>query len=199
MPPERLSRDEKKALTRQALLKAAGALIAHRGAEATSLDQIAEEAGYTKGAVYSNFSGKEELLFALAESAGTTIEIGDVIDGSTSLIDQLGELGAMVAREGPTVSRTAWRLHLEVFQFALRNPRARTRVAAEERSGRQRDGRYLDDLAARRGESLPMTGEELVTVLSALTLGLVQKQAIDPESVPDDLFVRAFRLLAGDQ
>lgn len=191
------SREQKKARTRQALLAAAGALIASYGAEATSLDRIAEEAGFTKGAIYSNFSNKEELILALADMAGTTVELGDIIDGTAPMADQFEALGRVVAREGRSISRAKWRLNMEIFQFVLRNAKAGARALELARESRRRDGEKLDRIASTRGERLPMTGAELVTLLSALALGLAQQQALDPSAVPDDLFAKAFRLLLG--
>ena len=63
----RLSRDESQAQTREALIDAAGRLFDARGFVATSISDIAEEAGYTTGALYSNFDGKEDLFFAIVE------------------------------------------------------------------------------------------------------------------------------------
>ena len=61
----RLSRAERREQTRQELLTAAEACFVTRGFHATSVDQVAERAGYTKGAVYSNFAAKEDLFFAV--------------------------------------------------------------------------------------------------------------------------------------
>jgi len=55
---ERLSRQERKAQTRERLLDAAAQVFAQRGFEAASLDEVAAAAGYTKGAVYSNFAAR---------------------------------------------------------------------------------------------------------------------------------------------
>jgi AcrR family transcriptional regulator len=66
-PARRLTRDQKKALTRQELLDAAGRVFLRRGFFAASIDEVAEEAGFSKGAVYSNFTDKEDLLLALVE------------------------------------------------------------------------------------------------------------------------------------
>jgi len=60
--PKKPSREEKKALTRARLLDAAATVFARRGFAAASLDEVAEEAGLTKGAVYSNFESKDELI-----------------------------------------------------------------------------------------------------------------------------------------
>jgi AcrR family transcriptional regulator len=63
----RLTRPERKERTRADLLAAARAVFLRRGFHRSSLDEIAEEAGYTKGAVYSNFAGKDDLFLALLE------------------------------------------------------------------------------------------------------------------------------------
>src|SRR3954447_648557 len=64
-PRRRLTREESKARTRQELLRAASRLFLRNGFVATSLSDIAEEAGLTKGAVYSKFESKEDLFLAL--------------------------------------------------------------------------------------------------------------------------------------
>ena len=62
---ERLSRQERKSQTRERLLDAAAQVFARRGFESASLDEVAAAAGYTKGAVYSNFASKTDLVIAL--------------------------------------------------------------------------------------------------------------------------------------
>jgi AcrR family transcriptional regulator len=67
MATVRLTRDERKAQTRVDLLGAARRVFVERGFHAATLDDIADEAGYTKGAVYSNFRGKDDLFLALLD------------------------------------------------------------------------------------------------------------------------------------
>src|SRR5947207_11600331 len=115
------SRDEKKSRTRQALLTAAAKLVARDGAQATSLDRIAEEAGLTKGAVYSNFSSKEDLLFALAESAaGPSVGLAEFSAGEHPIADVFEDIGRALGRELRTAPARSWPLGLEIFHFALR-------------------------------------------------------------------------------
>ncbi len=64
---ERLNRQERKSQTRERLIDAAAVVFAQRGFEAASLDEVAAAAGYTKGAVYSNFASKTDLFIALIE------------------------------------------------------------------------------------------------------------------------------------
>src|SRR5436309_12037636 len=68
---ERLSRAEAKARTRQYLLDAAKEVFLRDGFEGASLDDNAEVAGFTRGAIYSNFSGKDDLFLALLEDRFT--------------------------------------------------------------------------------------------------------------------------------
>src|SRR6266568_6891513 len=64
---QRLTREEKKAQTRERLIEAAAKVFAEKGFAATSLDEVADTAGLTKGAVYSNFENKEDLVRAVLE------------------------------------------------------------------------------------------------------------------------------------
>ncbi|WP_144108218.1 TetR/AcrR family transcriptional regulator [Paraburkholderia sp. BCC1886] len=66
----RMTREESQALTRAKLISVAQTLFTRDGYAATSLDQIAETAGFSKGAVYSNFEGKEELFLEVLEEHG---------------------------------------------------------------------------------------------------------------------------------
>ena len=197
MAKGRPSREEQKAKTRQALLAAAADVIAKHGIEAASLDRIAEHAGLTKGAVYSNFASKEDLLFVLSDTLGTAIDPHDVLGGDAPFDEQLAELGRVVARTAPTVSRTEWRLQLELLQYGLRNERVRERLVGEESTMLEEAGPWLEEAARAQGWDLPVTGADLLTLLSALSVGLALKQALNPSAVSEDLFARAFALLAG--
>src|ERR671930_1297178 len=63
----RLTRKEKQAHTRMCLMRAAAKVFAKRGLQQASIDEVAEEAGYTKGAFYANFKNKEELFLAMLD------------------------------------------------------------------------------------------------------------------------------------
>ena len=194
------TREEKKAATRRKLLDAAAALVASRGAMATSLDAIADKAGLTKGAVYSNFASKEDLLFALVEEASLPVfDPHELFDRDRSLADNLEQLGRRLAEELTTVSPHDWQLVVEILHFAQRNPRARRKLAATDQEGRDEATIALTEMAQARGEDLPMPPEQLNVVLNALALGLALQRGIDPNAVPDELFPTAFRLLAGSE
>lgn len=87
----RLTREQSQALTRERLLEAAGNVVARDGYDGASVDRIAEAAGYSKGAFYSNFASKEDVLDHLLEShAGR-----DVLD-LTELLADLDEPGLVI-------------------------------------------------------------------------------------------------------
>src|ERR1019366_10573898 len=65
MPLEPLTVDRRRQQTRDYLLSAAERVFAERGFHAASLDEVAAVAGFSKGAVYSNFKNKEDLFLAL--------------------------------------------------------------------------------------------------------------------------------------
>ncbi|HEX6569270.1 MAG TPA: TetR family transcriptional regulator, partial [Acidimicrobiales bacterium] len=94
MPParhRRLRRDESQAQTRQALLDAGARLFDERGFLATSISDIADEAGYTTGALYSNFASKEDLFLAICEGDCEAViaELRDLLAAAPTAADRL--------------------------------------------------------------------------------------------------------------
>jgi len=77
----RLTREQKQALTREKLLRSALEVLAWDGYDGASVERIADEAGFSKGAFYSNFSSKEEILLELLEgNAGhDVVELSDLL------------------------------------------------------------------------------------------------------------------------
>ncbi len=84
MPRKRLTREERRAATRTDLLDAASRVFARQGFHAATLDDVAREAGYTTGAIYSNFGGKEDLfLSAFEEQIARHIrEVTEAVSGA---------------------------------------------------------------------------------------------------------------------
>jgi AcrR family transcriptional regulator len=188
MSRTRLSRAERTALTRSELLEAAERLFYRDGYHGTTLEAIAEEAGYTKGAVYSAFTSKADLFLTIVDA----------------MIDQrLGEITALFAEHplGPDrlsmlaeqpVQERAQRWVLLVIEFwihAAREPDLLAQFA-------ERYRRLRDSLAALASETeTPLGGDSWALVTLALVNGLALERLIDPGGVPDDLMARAQRLL----
>jgi AcrR family transcriptional regulator len=197
MATRRLTRAERREQTRAAILKSASALFARHGVEGTSMEEIARHAGLTQGAIYSNFKSKSDLWWAIAEKISRTLPLEDMFTGERPLRDELraaGRVGARLVKEAP---RTDLLLSQEFDMFLMRHSRARARGVAELRSAAAEMGATLEALASKRGEKLPMSGERLALVISALADGLVKYGTFDPDLLDEELCGEAFALLAG--
>src|ERR1043166_1030598 len=132
----RLTREQSRQLTRTRLLEAAEALFIERGFNGTSVEEIAERAGYTRGAFYSNFDDKDDVFLAvLDDHLNRRIdEISAILRGSSSL-DAAFEL----IQRGNTGRRIAtWSiLNTEFWLYAMRNPGVRPKLARHQRTERR--------------------------------------------------------------
>jgi len=197
MATQRLTRAEKREITRNAILKSARSLFARNGVEGTSMEEIARHAGLTQGAIYSNFKSKSDLWWAIAEQISRTVPFEEMFRGERPLRDELraaGRMGAALVKSAP---RADLLLSHEFDMFLMRNPRARARAVAELKESAREMGAKLEELARKRGDKLPMSGEKLALAVSALADGLVQYAALDPDLLDEDMCGEAFALLAG--
>src|SRR2546430_1063402 len=96
-PVERWTPERRRALTRDTLISSAAAVFARRGFEGASLEEIADAAGFTRGAIYKNFDGKEDLFFAVGDR--------DFADRLHALSDRLEQQHAFE----PADFATLWR------------------------------------------------------------------------------------------
>jgi AcrR family transcriptional regulator len=196
--PRRLTRAEAKARTRELLLDAASEVFASKGLAGASVEEIAERAGFSIGALYSNFSGKEELFLELMAHRAHE----RVADTAQLLAEGRGVAVRPWQAFGQQMIDTADKnmdlapLQAEFWLYAVRHPEAMEAFAARVRDRREplerllasefdRDGAdYPDDLAAR-----------VAIVISALFQGMVRQRRIDPDNVPPELYGDALRWL----
>jgi|SRR5579884_164625 len=190
-----LTREAKTAAVRAALIEAAAEMFAEQGFDKTSLDSIAERAGLTKGAVYSNFAHKEDLFFEACRSVAAS---GDqtALGGDGSLASRLARWSLSVAHlsSEPGSDRRA-ALEAEALQLALRSERTRAWVAARQAEARARLAAVLADYATPGQQRTAVPPEELATILMALLRGLLMERTIAPDAVPDRCFADAVRML----
>src|SRR4030095_3258352 len=125
MPRTRLTQQARKAKTREAIVAAATRRFALRGGEPTSLDDVAEAAGFTKGAIYANFPNKRALVDAVIERNIVQIDPALLVRCDLSLGGRLTLIGREVAELTRSVPRETVLLDLEYSLAALRNPRER--------------------------------------------------------------------------
>jgi AcrR family transcriptional regulator len=192
----RPSREEKKARTRAQLLDAARTVFAERGFAGASLDEVAEEAGLTKGAVYSNFANKEDLVLAVLDDS-----FNQRMDDVLSQVDMDGTLEEQARRGGALFmamsEQERWLdlLWLDFVTYAARNPEFGARLAARHRESQTAIAEVMVEGSAEREWSLPMPAEKLALVVNALGNGLAMEKLIDPDGVPDELFGEVIALL----
>lgn len=189
----RLTRAESKERTRQRLMAEAQRLFRERGYAATSLEQIAEAAEVTKGAIYGHFASKEDLLLTAIEAARETTPdyLTMLNDRSRPLAERLAEFGRAAATEHPG-DAAELAMVLEFFAALLRAPDALERYS----SGLERK---LDELTAEDTDE-PAAGVTPVQVWvtgQALVVGLQVYQRLVPGLVTPEVFERAIGLLAG--
>lgn len=181
-----------KARTRQRILSEAERLFRERGYAATSLEQIADAADVTKGAIYGHFSSKEDLLLSAIEATPTPDFGSALYDQSRPVRERLAEFGHDMAVDESMPDRAALAVHLEFVAALLRNPDARRRYGADL-------GRRLAELAAADDER-PRPGVTTVETWAighALLVGLQLDRSIAPEIFTPALFEHALELLAG--
>ena len=185
----RLSRAERQVLTRRKLIEAASVVFARRGFHAASLEEVAKEADYTKGAVYSNFESKDELFLAVLET-----RLQERVEFYGRLAKRAGaQPGQGLAELLPHLDEpgeTWCLLQLEFWLYAMRHPSARQRMVVLYRKYRAQ----LAPLAVRyaRGGIEP---SEVVAATMALYHGLTLQWHSDPRAVRPDLVSRILRAL----
>ena len=184
VPVERLTPERRRALTRTALVEAAAEVFARRGFHAASLDEIAETAGFTRGAIYSNFSGKEDLLLAVLDQyTDRQLEaFAEVLD-RTSGSSTAGQASAAAGVWGESQRENpSWALlSLEMRLYALRNSEFRRRLAAFERRQQERIAEFIEAETRRQGVVLKMSASDLADIGRAVSDGLSQMTVLDPD------------------
>lgn len=186
----RVTRAETKERTRQRLLAEAQRLFRERGYAATSLEQIADAAEVTKGAIYGHFASKEDLMLSAIESAATPDYSTTLNDESRPVEERLAEFGRGVAAAGESDAGEL-AMYLEFFAALLRTPSALARYSTDRE-------RRLAELAGSDTEGLVegATPVEAWTIGQALLVGLQIEQRLSPNLATPELFERAFGLLA---
>jgi AcrR family transcriptional regulator len=181
----RLSRAERREQTRQELISAAEACFVSQGFHASSVDEVAERAGYTKGAVYSNFASKEDLFFAVyerrIERMQIEVEPGLRQAGAQQTFDWLAT--ATIERRDRDDGWLA--VFFEFWAHALRHPELRDRFAAIHARALEPLADAVRALAEDRGLALPadVTASQVVLAWNAMEVGLGLERLTQPQLV----------------
>jgi AcrR family transcriptional regulator len=189
MPRGSFDRTERRARTRAQLLSAAARVYARRGFDGATLDEVAEEAGFTKGAVYDHFGSKENLLFALLDE-----HLSGQIAEQITLFDP-----AKAASERPRAGADKWmkqldedpnpfRLFVEAWVHGQRDEELGRRVVVgmeQWRATLRAFGRQHN--TGPQSEVSEELLDQVANVFLGLAIGLGLIELADPDSVPPRL------------
>ncbi|MEO6996518.1 MAG: TetR/AcrR family transcriptional regulator [Terracoccus sp.] len=173
--------------TRARLLASAAEVFGERGFHGASVEDICERADFTRGAFYSNFTSKDELLLEL--SARHTDQVVARIREAAARPavepdEVVREVIASLADDAPSYDR--WlRLTTELSLHALRDHEARTAWAEEQRRIRSALVDAVDEAVTRRGAALALPTELFVRAAIALVSGALTQRLLEPGSLSD--------------
>jgi AcrR family transcriptional regulator len=203
----RLSRKEAQERTRARLMRSAAKLFCRHGLERASIDDVAQDAGYTKGAFYANFKSKEELFLAMLDErfAAHLERVERLLETDATPEEQARAGGAEFVRW--ISADPEWeRLFFEFAAYATRNEPFRRELVARYRTLRER----LAEAYRRRAQTLelqsPVPFDQLALMTFAMGNGIAFEKLLEPEVVPDELhptmmaiFFTGLRTLAQEQ
>lgn len=186
--PVRLTRAQSRQRTRDLLVAAAMQVFTRDGYAGASVDAIAAQAGFTVGALYSNFATKQELFLAVFEAhcANEVAALAALVEDSPGVEALLAAVTEQVAGLDQA-HRDWWTLWAELWLYAQRHPDLATRLAAVQAQTR-----------AMIATALAPAGPEKAAAAHALWTGFMMCRLVDPQALPADTLTHAVQwLLAG--
>ena len=193
-----MSRKEAQEQTRERVVAAAAKVFARRGYHRATVDEIASEAGFTFGALYSNFAGKQELFLAIADRqveqrAGEFRAIAEVAEGEGDASSEAAAQFRNVLEADPD-----WPLlFYEFWSLSVRNPELQGELAKRRDAIRDALAETLERVAKRHGFELRFPAPVLATAIAASLNGLAFERAADPKALPDDVFAEFVTAVLG--
>ena len=192
----RLTREQSRANTRERLLAAARSVFARAGFHGASVEEIASEAGFSTGALYSNFDGKEDLFLVLMEREidEHAREIAEAVAKRTSVADRATggarQWMTMIEREPDVLL-----LFMEFWAYGVREAQVRPKVAARFAQMRAVLTSLIADSVREFDLELMIPAEHLAVAIDALADGIARQKLADPDAVPDELMGTVLSLL----
>jgi AcrR family transcriptional regulator len=194
--PTRLTRAERQAQTRSDLLEAAARVFVERGFEGASIEAICDEAGYTRGAFYSNFKSKADLFAELLQQRVYTTYRRMAAASAEGRRQSLRETGEQLARiQAQKDGQWLFRLWLELLAYAGRDKQFRRLAGAFWSGTRELTAVAIRDAYEESGQTPPASPTALATAMIALDIGLALQHYVDPQAVPLDVYPELYELL----
>ncbi|HWG07925.1 MAG TPA: TetR/AcrR family transcriptional regulator [Solirubrobacteraceae bacterium] len=192
----RMTREQSKANTRERLLAAARSAFAEHGFHGASVEEIATRAGFSTGALYSNFDGKEDLFLVLMEREidEHAREIAEAVAARPS-VSERATGGArrwmtMIEREPELLL-----LFMEFWAYGVREAAVRPKVAERFAQVRRLLTRLIEDGVREFDLELALPADQLAIAVDALADGIARQRLADPAAVPDELMGTVLALL----
>jgi AcrR family transcriptional regulator len=178
--------------TREKLFEAAARVFEEQGIGSASIEAIAAAAGFTRGAFYSNFTSRDELIIAMLENhvEQSIRRIHDLLARHTSLADFIDALKTMDRSRQDPLGRSPL-LHMEMILFVARAERRRPELAKRLRARRQLVTDIIETTAKNSGRTTILNPAWAGAVVLALEDGFRLHRLIDPETTPPESFLRA--------
>jgi len=184
----RPTRDE----TRDKLFEAAARVFEEQGIGGASIEAIAAAAGFTRGAFYSNFVSKDELIIAMLEDhvAQSIRRSLDLLAKHQNLDDFLDAFKRMDRSQQDPLGRSPL-LHMEMILFVARAEKRRPELAKRLRARRKLIADIVETTLKDSGRPASVNPAWTAAVVLALDDGFRLHRLIDPETTPADSFLRA--------
>lgn len=189
MPLEPLTPERRRAMTRAHLLEAAADVFRELGFHGATLDEVARRAGFTKGAVYSNFKNKDDLFLAVMDDRierqfAVTAEVLE--SGPHDEAEQRARVEGLLHSRDFFWDDARGALFLEFVLYARRNPEAAEKLAASNRRARQMTVDLIAAEIAAGGTPAQRPYEHVALISQAIFEGLGVLRLIDPSAVTDE-------------
>jgi AcrR family transcriptional regulator len=190
-----LGAEARREQTRRALLASAEAMFLERGYHNVSLDDVADGAGFSKGAIYSNFDSKADLFFAVLEQRAreSLAHFSETALGESDLESVIHAVGAIAEPLRPDFQSL---LDVEARALAARDPDARQRLAELQRRQVARVAELLESISERLGLPLSQPAEYTAALAIAAATGLADLARTDPDGDHEQRFESLVEMLA---
>ncbi len=178
--------------TREKLFEAAARVCEEQGIGGASIEDIAAAAGFTRGAFYSNFKSKDELIIAMLEEhvEQSIRRMRELLAMHKNLEEFLAALKTMDRTKQDPLGRSPL-LHMEMILFVARAEKRRPELAKRLRARRKLIADIVETTARNSGRDPRLNPSWTGAVLLALEDGFRLHRLIDPETTPADSFLRA--------
>ena len=178
--------------TRDKLFEAAARVFEEQGIGSASIETIAAAAGFTRGAFYSNFKSKDELIIAMIEDhvEQSTRRYLDLLTRHRNLADFIDAMRTMDRSQQDPLGRSPL-LHMEMILFVARAEKRRPELANRLRAGRKLIANVIETTAKNTGKDPGLTPAWWGSIVLAMEDGFDLHRLIDPETTPADSFLRA--------